>query len=917
MQVDPVQIFPQKVSEARKPMAKLSGLLWSALAFLLLAAGAAHAQDRGSLRGTIKDPSGALVSGASVTLKNDATRVTHKTLTDAAGSFSVTRLPAGQYTIRVQREGFATLSKPVLVVSPGTVTVDFTLGVGPANVSVDVRASREEIADTLSPGAVTVVYPDDTKGEFKSLPDLLDEVPGVYVRRVSGSSNQYTTASVRGGAPTQVNIYIDGVPFNLATQAAADLSTFDINNVERIEVYRGIVPARFSGAPVGGAINIVTKKPTSWSLNGSSGFRTLGGRQDSINVNGPLLRGKFLFGADLDKSTGDFKYTDFVDQQVQTLILPADSYWGAVPYCQAGLTGANGANVGACTGLINKTRLNNSSSKDNLLTKWQTDRISVKWSYLYQNRKLPYDTDASPGVDDPNGGVYFTSPRYQRLNQNEGVVAWNQHYGKLTASLTGTVMDQDNQYYWQYYADFNEFGGQHSWYHTRRYGGIADLSYALDDHGPITQLFEFHGDWTQEGMHTMIANTSYSGVTGIGFPPELSRHTWSFQLQDTITLHFLHNLEITPVGRMQRLSSPVMGALYDAFSPVNGDQGWKPTGSIAVKERFGHGWQAFSTYGRYVRYPNLYEIYGDAIYIIPLINSDGSSIPLQAELGRTFDLGVGWDGTITDKLSGHTRITLFHRQTDDNITLVQNALHAHYQNTGDTINRGIEFEGNLHYGNFASLQTAVTVQDGVYTDQGFIEGNGQPIQAAPGLKIPELNTPYGNGDARLDLHFLHGGALTTFFEAKYVSQNVIDITSSNVFVPTGGGNSVDTFVYAGRQEYERPLTTLDLGIHLKLPHGGAFSSGVTDLLNRGPNQAYGGYVGSGGYADGIHLTWYTCSSTGVKYPSLPSPSVCPSNDVITSLAIAPVKQNLSYPQQGRTVYVTLAWDFKGWRPRTK
>jgi hypothetical protein len=78
MQLDPVQIFPQKVSEARKPMAKLSGLLWSALAFLLLAAGAAHAQDRGSLRGTIKDPSGALVSGASVTLKNDVTRVTHK-----------------------------------------------------------------------------------------------------------------------------------------------------------------------------------------------------------------------------------------------------------------------------------------------------------------------------------------------------------------------------------------------------------------------------------------------------------------------------------------------------------------------------------------------------------------------------------------------------------------------------------------------------------------------------------------------------------------------------------------------------------------------------------------------------------------------------------------------------------------------
>lgn len=46
---------------------------------------------------------------------------------------------------------------------------------------------------------------------------------------------------------------------NLNGDSAVNLSAIPVDNVERIEVYRGYVPARFSGAPLGGAINIVTK----------------------------------------------------------------------------------------------------------------------------------------------------------------------------------------------------------------------------------------------------------------------------------------------------------------------------------------------------------------------------------------------------------------------------------------------------------------------------------------------------------------------------------------------------------------------------------------------------------------------------------------------------------------------------------
>jgi hypothetical protein len=167
-----------------------------------------------------------------------------------------------------------------------------------------------DLRDVLSPGVVSIVKPDDVKGEHKSLSDLLDQIPGVYVRRQSGSGH-YTTASIRGSAPSQVNIYVDGIPMNLANETAADISTLPISNVERVEVYRGVTPARFSGAPIGGAINIVTKKPTSFSGSVSVGKRSFSGEQYAASLNFPLLGGHMLIGVDHERAKDDFGYEDY------------------------------------------------------------------------------------------------------------------------------------------------------------------------------------------------------------------------------------------------------------------------------------------------------------------------------------------------------------------------------------------------------------------------------------------------------------------------------------------------------------------------------------------------------------------------------------------------------------------------------
>lgn len=175
---------------------------------------------------------------------------------------------------------------------------------------VTVEAKRPEWESQLSPGTVTVIHPEEFKGEQKSLPDLLKEVPGVHVREVNGKG-QYTTVTIRGSTAAQVGVFVDGVMTNLGGDSAVDISTIPVKNVERIEVYRGYIPARFGGTFIGGVINVVTKKPKKVGASAEIGKTSLGGKSISTEVTAPLGGGSLFLGANYESSDGDFKYRNY------------------------------------------------------------------------------------------------------------------------------------------------------------------------------------------------------------------------------------------------------------------------------------------------------------------------------------------------------------------------------------------------------------------------------------------------------------------------------------------------------------------------------------------------------------------------------------------------------------------------------
>ena len=120
-------------------------------------------------------------------------------------------------------------------------------------VTVVGSDESEEILHSGYP--VTIIDPAKFAGRALSVTDLLDRVPGVKIKR-SGGLGSSSSISIRGLEGKRVEIYIDGSPLN-APDGSLGIDDIPLHVIERIEVYKGAVPAKFGGDGLGGAVNIV------------------------------------------------------------------------------------------------------------------------------------------------------------------------------------------------------------------------------------------------------------------------------------------------------------------------------------------------------------------------------------------------------------------------------------------------------------------------------------------------------------------------------------------------------------------------------------------------------------------------------------------------------------------------------------
>lgn len=139
-----------------------------------------------------------------------------------------------------------------------------------------------------------------------SVAELIVGQPGVQVRR-TGGLGQFSGASLRGSAPGQVAVFLDGIPLSRSSQSAVDLSLLPLDGLERVEVYRGVPPLSLGSETVGGAINLVTRQgqgpQSGWVSLGSGSF---GLRRVSVGYKAP--RPKVMLTLGYQSADGEFPY---------------------------------------------------------------------------------------------------------------------------------------------------------------------------------------------------------------------------------------------------------------------------------------------------------------------------------------------------------------------------------------------------------------------------------------------------------------------------------------------------------------------------------------------------------------------------------------------------------------------------------
>ncbi|MEE8304203.1 MAG: TonB-dependent receptor plug domain-containing protein, partial [Candidatus Tectomicrobia bacterium] len=156
----------------------------------------------------------------------------------------------------------------------------------------------------------TVVDVSESTAQVDSIVDVLSESVGVQVRRFGGLG-AFSTVSIRGSTPSQVGVYLNGVRLNQANFGLVDLGDIPLDNVERVEIYRGFSPLQLGAGSIGGSINLVTRQVVGETINRlSASYGSFDTRKFTLYRSQAFTNLGYVVLFNYTESDGDFEFFD-------------------------------------------------------------------------------------------------------------------------------------------------------------------------------------------------------------------------------------------------------------------------------------------------------------------------------------------------------------------------------------------------------------------------------------------------------------------------------------------------------------------------------------------------------------------------------------------------------------------------------
>jgi iron complex outermembrane receptor protein len=456
-----------------------------------------------------------------------------------------------------------------------------------APVEVEAERARLDARRRMPTGAVSELVAGASNRALETVPELLASSVGARVVTYGGLG-AFSTISLRGAAPGQVSVFLDGMPLTSAAHGVVDLADLPLGSIDRIEVYRGSAPLAFGPATPGGAVNLVSvETPKVRALKVARGsYDTWTSTGTAGGAHGALA---WLANAGYEGSRGDFAYRTDNDTPYNL----ADDY--------------------------NATRINDRYDASNALARLGWHRGAVRASLRAEGF---HKAQGIPG----RGAAQAPNPR---LALDRGLLALEA--GRAPAptwpGVTLRLHGQDER------SRFRDPEGE---LHLGRQDGTSHFG---DSGGELALATPTRWRWlTADAALSRREENAHALPLTLGqpVPPESRRTTDAADV--TLRLHApAERLVVQAARRWDRQRDRVRATLVGGVPYVADGGRTLNAPQLGARASLPAGLAARANWSKSSRAPEFTELFGDLAIVAP-------NPKLAPERAESWDVGGGWDG---------------------------------------------------------------------------------------------------------------------------------------------------------------------------------------------------------------------------------------------------------------------------------
>ena len=570
-----------------------------------------------------------------------------------------------------------------------------------ANVVVFGKTKAQVIRE--SPEAVSVINAKELQGRSVSLETILNKTIGLKVGQTGGLGSS-SRIIVHGLEGNRIQILWDGIPMN-TSDGAFSLDEIPIDIIERIEVYKSIIPARFGCDGLGGAVNIVTKEFSTDYLDASYELGSYQTHKGSVFSRKNFPKSGILLGAGGYYTSAKNDYSFRVPERENLLVKRDHDRFRS--YMLKGKVA---------------------------FTKLWFDEISTEFGYYNRFNEIQGVLKNIQHAENKSG-MFMLESKLIKSGMLNNRLNFESHFS--LSHTTNNFVDTarvNHDFEGNIYPSPNGQGETGDVPHNSNDKGLEineriNLDYKLSTNHSLNLNTLIN--YAQRQPNDDIASQHAGFIIG-GFPSKktsiVSGLTWEAKLfgrklTNMFSAKYFHlHSEIEDLTSYEMIEAP------KKKSNTTSQIGWIE----AMKYEPFRGFHLKVSYQRAIRLPNSQELFGDGIITFPAAG-------LKPEKSHNFNLGFLIDKNDVLGLSRlQFEVNGFYMQVSDMIKLMKQHMAAGYVNAEKVHIKGIETELKLDISPTVYAYGNLTYQD-VRDVLDYLPGTQAP-NPTKGLRLP--NIPY-------------------------------------------------------------------------------------------------------------------------------------------------------------------------------